>query len=139
RLISATVGAPPGNWGSRAGMKKNKIFQVIRAAVVVGALVGALAAPGASAMAAARDSDHDGLTNSFEKNWSHTNPFRADSNHNGIRDGKENPDHDGLTNRQEQKMRQLGVVDNPLDADANDNGTTDGNGDEDNDHLDDQG
>src|SRR6266700_3683827 len=75
--------------GSTAEMKNQSIFKIIRAAVVVGALVGALAAPGATVLAGT-DSDHDGLTNSFEKNWSHTNPFRADTNHNGINDGREN-------------------------------------------------
>ncbi len=49
---------------------------------------------------AATDSDHDGLPNTWERTWSHTNPYREDTNGNGIADGREDPDHDGLSNRQ---------------------------------------
>src|SRR4051794_32587962 len=86
-----------------AQMKHVSVFNVLRAAVATGALVGALATP-AIAAAGNTDSDHDGLTNRFERNWSHTNPFRADSDRDGIKDAQENPDHDGLTNKQEQKL-----------------------------------
>ena len=90
-------------------MKAIKVFNVLRAAVVVGALVGALVVPGAVG-AASRDADRDGLTNSFERNWSHTNPLKVDSDRDGIRDGRENPDHDGLTNRQEQTRLNTGIT-----------------------------
>src|SRR3954464_5127700 len=108
-------------------MKHVSMLNILRTAVTVGALVGALAAPGAVG-AATRDSDRDGLTNSFERNWSHTNPFRADSDHEGIRGGRENPDHDGLTNKQEERLN-----DDPTDADTNNNGKVDGQEDEDHD------
>src|SRR6187397_1789258 len=93
-------------------MKSMKVFHLLRAAVVAGALVGALAAPGMAA-AGNRDTDGDGLRNGFERNWTHTNPNRADSDHDGVRDGKEDPDRDGLTNKQEQT-----VSDDPQDADT---------------------
>jgi hypothetical protein len=53
---------------------------------------------------AASDTDHDGLTDRFERLWSHTSPYRADTNRDGTPDGREDPDRDGLTNAQEQKV-----------------------------------
>ena len=106
---------------------------VLRVGVVVGALMGALVVPG-TAMAAhrsAHDLDGDGLTNRYERLVTHTNPLKADTNHNGIRDGRENPDHDGLTNLQEQV-----VGTNPLKSDTNHNGIKDGADDQDGDGLD---
>jgi hypothetical protein len=70
---------------------RSNLISLVRAAVVVGALVGALAAPGATVQASSRDHDRDGLTNWFERYRSHTNPWRRDSDHDGIRDGSENP------------------------------------------------
>jgi hypothetical protein len=81
-------------------------------------------------VAAASDSDHDGLPNWWERASSHTNPFRADTNRNGIRDGAEDPDRDGLTNRQEYLAGM-----NPLRADSNRNGIRDGQEDTDGDGL----
>ncbi len=108
---------------------------MLRVSIVAGALVGALLVPGAASASglhpSARDHDGDGLTNVFEKYKSHTNPWKVDTNHNGVRDGKENPDHDGLTNRQEQT-----VGTNPLKGDTNHNGVKDGQEDADHDGLD---
>ena len=108
---------------------------VLRVGIVAGALMGVLLVPGAASASGlhptARDHDGDGLTNTFEKYKSHTNPWKADTNHNGVRDGKENTDHDGLTNLQEQVVHT-----NPLKSDTNGNGIKDGREDADQDGLD---
>jgi len=52
-------------------------------------------------VAAATDTDRDGLPDTFEPTLSLTDPRRADTDRDGIKDGAEDPDHDGLTNRQE--------------------------------------
>lgn len=83
-----------------------------------------------AAAAAATDSDHDGLPNTWERTASLTNPYRADTNRNGIADGREDPDRDGLTNRQEYL-----VGTNPRRADTNRNGIRDGREDPDRDGL----
>ena len=98
------------------------LAHLLRAGVVIGALVGSLAAPNAVlAHASSRDRDGDGLTNAFERLHSHTNPFRRDTDHDGIPDGRENPDHDGLTNREEQRTHT-----DPHDRDTDDDGLKDG-------------
>ena len=84
----------------------------------------------ASGVAAAADRDGDGLTNSFEIHKSHTDPNVADTDHNGIPDGQEDPDHDGLTNLWEQRL-QL----DPLRSDSDGNGVADGAEDADHDGL----
>ena len=48
------------------------------------------------------DTDHDGLSDTFETGRSLTNPRKADTDGDGLRDDREDPDHDLLTNRQEQ-------------------------------------
>jgi hypothetical protein len=53
--------------------------------------------------AAATDSDHDGLTNTFERDRSLTSPYRADTDRDGLRDDREDPDHDTLVNIGEQR------------------------------------
>ena len=63
-------------------------------------LVASVLAPAATA-AAAKDSDRDGLPNTWERSFSLTSPYRADTDRDGSPDGSENPDRDGLTNRQE--------------------------------------
>jgi hypothetical protein len=85
------------------------------AAIVVGA---ALAGP---TIAVAVDTDRDGLTNTFERWHSLTDPRRVDSDRDGLWDGRENPDRDGLTNRAEQN---LGTK--PRVADTDRDGWTDG-------------
>jgi hypothetical protein len=84
-------------------------------AVLAGA---ALAGP---TIALATDSDRDGLTNTFEQKQTLTNPRRADTDRDGLWDGRENPDRDGLTNRAEQN---LGTK--PRVADTDRDGWTDG-------------
>lgn len=49
---------------------------------------------------AQRDQDHDGVVNKCEFQ-SKSNPRRADSNHDGRRDGADDTDGDGLSNRSE--------------------------------------
>ena len=113
--------------------KHLSLGDVLRVGVVVGALMGAFVVPG-TAMAAhrsAHDLDGDGLSNRYERLHTHTNPRRADTNHNGIKDGNENPDHDGLTNRQEKV-----VGTNPLKSDTDGDGIKDGKDDQDHDGLD---
>lgn len=85
------------------------------AAALIG---GAFATPAA---AITTDTDRDGLTSTFERTWSLTNPRRADTDGDGLPDGRENPDRDGLTNRAEQN---LGT--RPRDADTDNDGWTDG-------------
>ena len=73
------------------------------------------------AVAAVTDTDRDGLTNTFERTRSLTNPRKVDSDRDGLWDGRENPDRDGLSNRAEQN---LGT--NPRDADTDNDGASDG-------------
>ncbi len=87
--------------------------------ILAAALVGGMFATPAAAITT--DTDRDGLTNTFERTWSLTNPRRADTDGDGLPDGRENPDRDGLTNRAEQN---LGT--RPRDADTDDDGWTDG-------------
>jgi hypothetical protein len=70
---------------------------------VIVLLVGAaLAGP---TIAVTTDADRDGLTNTFERTLSLTNPNKVDTDGDGLWDGGENPDRDGLTNRAEQNLR----------------------------------
>ena len=112
--------------------KHLNLGDVLRTSIVAGALLGALVAvPGvASAHTSKHDLDGDGLSNRYERLHTHTNPLKADTNHNGIKDGNENPDHDGLSNLQEHL-----VGTNPLKADTNHNGIKDGADDQDGDGL----
>ena len=102
-------------------------IQKLRVAVVIGALATLLVAatPGGAA-ASGRDSDHDGLTNRFERLYSATDPRDKDSDNDGVRDGKENPDHDGLTNRMEQRLHT-----DPRDKDSDNDGVRDSRDDQD--------
>jgi hypothetical protein len=72
---------------------------VVRGAAVL--LAVACLVPTPAVAASPRDSDHDGLPDSFERTKSHTNPFRRDTDRDGIADSVEDPDHDGLWNRYE--------------------------------------
>lgn len=73
------------------------------------------------------DSDGDGLINRFETKHSHTDPLLADTDHDAILDGREDPDGDGLSNVWEQRLKL-----NPLRRDSDGDGIPDGA--EDNDH-----
>ncbi len=75
------------------------------------------------------DPDKDGLSNLAEYR-SHTNPRSADSNGNGISDASEDPDHDSVGNANEAREKT-----NPLKADTNNNGVKDGKEDADRDRL----
>jgi hypothetical protein len=70
--------------------------------IVIGMLM--LAPASTPSASAASDADHDGLSDGFERLWSHTSPYRADSDRDGTPDGREDPDRDGLTNAQEQTV-----------------------------------
>ena len=79
------------------------LITALRLAGVIGAMVAAMAVPG-TVGAASNDSDGDGLTNSFETNRSHTNPYRADT------------DRDGMPNQWERDNQLL--PNDPTDAGA---------------------
>ena len=72
---------------------------MVRGAAVL--LVVACLGPMPAAAAVPADSDHDGLTNWFERERSLTSPFRRDTDRDGIADSVEDPDRDGLWNRYE--------------------------------------
>jgi hypothetical protein len=100
---------------------------LVPAAGLVAALL--LGAPAVSA-ASATDSDHDGLTNAFERDRSLTSPYRVDSDRDGIRDGAEDPDRDTLTNLGEQRSGT-----NPRRKDTDGDGIRDDREDPDHDGL----
>ena len=56
---------------------------------------------GVASAATATDVDGDGLPNTYERDWTKTNPSNRDTDRDGILDGSEDPDHDRLTNKQE--------------------------------------
>ena len=91
-------------------------------------LIGGLLAP--AAVAAATDSDHDRLPNTWEVARSLTNPYRADTNRDGRPDGSEDPDRDGLVNLHEYLAGM-----NPRRADTDRDGLVDGREDTDRDGL----
>ncbi len=62
--------------------------------------VAVLAVPAAGAI----DSDGDGLRNTFEAKYEITDPWKADSDGDGVVDQAEDNDHDRLSNRAEQKF-----------------------------------
>jgi hypothetical protein len=88
-------------------------------ATLVALLIGGLLTP--AAVAAFTDSDHDGLSNAWERTWRLTNPGRWDTDRDGVSDGREDPDHDGLTNAAEQRLHT-----SPRRADTDHDGWTDG-------------
>lgn len=67
------------------------------------------------AKAAARDSDHDGMPNRWERTHG-LNPFKANA--------KANPDHDGLVN-----VGEFTFGTDPLESDSDDDGIDDGDDD----------
>ncbi len=91
-------------------------------------LVAGLLTPAAAT--AATDTDHDGLPNTWERSYSLTSPSRADTDRDGLADGREDPDRDGLTNRQEYVARM-----HPRRADTDRDGIRDGREDTDGDGL----
>jgi hypothetical protein len=79
----------------------------------------------------ATDTDHDGLSDEFEKQWGCTNPLIPDTDHDGLKDGEEfyqvlkvyhdtadpcNPDTDGDSYEDGLEMNQLKT--NPLDPNS---------------------
>ncbi len=97
----------------------------LAALLAIGMLAGL---PGPAA--AFTDSDHDGLSNHFERHRSHTDPHRKDTDRDGIRDDREDPDHDTLTNLGEQRSGT-----NPRRKDTDGDGLRDDREDADHDGL----
>jgi hypothetical protein len=72
----------------------------LRLGLVALIAVGLLAAYPLAATAAT-DTDRDGLPNTFERDKSKTSSTKADTDHDGTPDGREDPDRDVLNNRYE--------------------------------------
>ena len=72
-------------------------------AALVAALTGGLLAP--AGVTAVTDTDHDGLTDAWERAWKVSSPSRWDTDRDRISDAREDPDHDGLINAAEQRLR----------------------------------
>jgi hypothetical protein len=98
---------------------KNRTGVPLRTATVAVLLVGGLLAP--AGVTAISDSDHDGLSNAWERTWSRTSPTRWDTDRDGRSDAREDPDRDGLINAAEQRLRT-----NPRRADTDGDGWSDG-------------
>jgi hypothetical protein len=82
----------------------------------------------ASATTVARDRDHDGLPDGFERRWGVTDPAKRDSDRDGVVDPAEDSDGDRLGNLGE---RRFGT--DPGDPDSDNDGRLDGKEDEDGD------
>ncbi len=127
-----SVHTPP-RAGARPTTTPLRATTLVAAAALAFALagLGALApmVPSTSA-ATSTDPDRDGLPTTFEKAYSHTNPSRADTDADGIPDGREDLDRDGLTNRQEYVAKT-----HPRRADTDGDGAPDAREDPDHDGL----
>ncbi len=73
------------------------------------------------------DADGDGLSNSYEANFTNTSPIELDSDGDGLTDDQEDTDNDGLTNSQEfnYTFASISVFAHPNDSDTDDDGLTD--------------
>jgi hypothetical protein len=97
-----------------------RALNAVRAGVVVGTVLGALIVPSAVSAAPWTDWDWDGLPNGYERNVTHTNPLRWDTDRDRVPDGFEDLDDDGLINLVE---RRLGT--DPQNADTDGDGLGD--------------
>ena len=95
------------------------IKQIKRALVAGGLSVALILGSAGMASAADRDRDDDGLTNMQEKIVK-TNPDRADSDRDGVKDGKEDRDDDGLNNLRDFGLKYMADEDKDDDTLEND-------------------
>ncbi len=110
------------------GMSKNNFLAVMRASklLVILAMMAMMFWTTDTAGATSIDRDNDGLKNGVERNVTHTNPNKADTDGDHIKDGNEDTDSDGVDNTDEGKIgTQLG------DADSDNDGIEDGDEDDD--------
>jgi hypothetical protein len=102
----------------------------VRRALPLFALVLLVGAFPMGVSARATDTDRDGLPDTWERDKSHTNPKKADTDGDGLLDNRENPDHDGLRNLYEYFAKT-----NPRKGDTDSDGIGDGKEDLDKDGL----
>ena len=114
-------------------ISKNNFLAMMRASklLVILAMMTMMFWTTGTAGATVRDIDNDGLTNSQERNLTHTNPHKADTDGDHIRDGNEDSDHDGVDNTNEQNFST-----NMADPDSDNDGEEDGDEDSDSDGTD---
>jgi hypothetical protein len=102
----------------------------VRRSLALGVLAVLVLAVFPMGVAAATDTDHDRLPDSWERLKSHTSPTRADTDRDGVPDWREDPDHDGLDNEYEYLSGT-----NPQKKDTDKDGISDAREDADKDGL----
>jgi hypothetical protein len=120
-------------------ISKNNFLAVMRASklLVILAMMAMMFWTTGTAGATVRDIDNDGLTNSQERNLTHTNPRKADTDGDHVKDGNEDSDDDGVDNTDEGKVGTQ-IMDADSDNDGIEDGDEDADGNEDGDQDDDR-
>ena len=122
RPAHGTSEAFPG-WSSRSDDRQvdHRTRRRAWSAALAALLVGGVLVPVAASASSILDSDHDGLSNAWERTWLLTSPTRWDTDRDGLSDAREDPDHDGLINAAEQRLHT-----SPRRADTDHDGWSDG-------------